>query len=100
MDTCPVCQQDASIGWYKATMSPLAPMPCSNCDIDLSVTWKAYLLSALPGSFLFLLGYLLLEDESIAQYASYAGSIIFIALTQRFYMPIIVVTKDKEKKGA
>ena len=96
MDTCPACQQDASIGWYKATMSPLAPMPCSNCDTDLGVTWKAYLLSALPGSILFLLGYLLLEDESIAQYASYAASIIFIALTQRFYMPLIIDTKDKE----
>ena len=96
MDTCPACQQDASIGWYKATMSPLAPMPCKNCDTELSVTWKAYLLSALPGSIIFLLAYLLLEDESITQYASYAASILFIALTQRFYMPLIIDTKDKE----
>ena len=73
-------------------------MPCGNCDTDLGVTWKAYLLSALPGSILFLLGYLLLEEESIAQYASYAASIAFIACTQRFYMPLIISPKKEDEE--
>ena len=96
MDTCPACQQDHSIGWYKATMSPLAPMPCSSCDTELCVTWKAYLLSALPGSILFLSSYLLLEEGAVAQYAGFAASIVFIAIVQRFYMPLIVHKKNKE----
>ena len=95
MDICPACQQDHTLGWHKATMSPLAPMPCSNCDTELCVTWKGYLLSALPGSLLFLLAYLLLEEESVAQYSSYAASVVFIGFTQRFYMPLVIHNKDK-----
>ena len=96
MDICPACQQDTSIGWYKATISPLAPMPCNSCDTELGVTWRAYLLSVLPGSILFLSAYLLLEEGAVIQYASYAASIAFIAVTQRFYMPLIIYKNDKE----
>lgn len=95
MDTCPACQQDADIGWYKATMSPLVATPCGNCDVDLGVTWKAYLLAMLPGSFLFLLAYLLLEEESVEQYIAFAASVIVIALVQRFFMPISLDEQSK-----
>ena len=96
MDICPSCNKDAKLGWHKATMSPLAPMPCESCDTELTVTWKAYLLSVLPASLLFLLAYLFIEEDSVEQYCAFAGSILVMVLCQLYLMPIIEVIKPED----
>ncbi len=93
MDTCPTCKKSSKLGWRKATMSPLAPMPCESCDAELSVTWKAYLFSALPASILFLAAYLFLEESSVEQYGAFAVSIVVMVLCQLYLMPIVEVEK-------
>jgi hypothetical protein len=96
MDTCPSCKKSSKLGWRKATMSPLAPMPCESCDTELTVTWKAYLLSALPASILFLSAYLFMEEESLEQYGAYAVSIAVMVLCQLYLMPIVERVKPEE----
>lgn len=96
MDICPSCKKDAKLSWHKATMSPLAPMPCASCDTELTVTWKAYLLSALPASLLFLSAYLFIEEESVEQYVAYAVSILIMVLCQLYLMPIIEVKTPED----
>ncbi len=71
-------------------------MPCASCDTELTVTWKAYLLSALPASLLFLSAYLFIEEESVEQYVAYAVSILIMVLCQLYLMPIIEVTTPKD----
>jgi hypothetical protein len=90
MDICPACKQSPKLGWRKATMSPLAPMPCENCDAELSVSWKGYLLSVLPGSVAFLLAYLFLQEDSWLQYGGYGVSVLMVVLGQLYLMPLLV----------
>ena len=90
MDICPACKQSPKLGWRKATMSPLAPMPCENCDAELAVSWKGYLLSVLPGSAGFLLAYLFLQEDSWLQYAGYGVSVLTVVLGQLYFMPLQV----------
>tara|TARA_S200000501_G_scaffold378971_1_gene445586 strand:- start:10172 stop:10510 length:339 start_codon:yes stop_codon:yes gene_type:complete len=66
---CPSCGQQALALWKKVFLSPLAPMPCESCDIELKVTWSAYLTAISMGSIIFLLVYLQIEIDSIMHYA-------------------------------
>lgn len=90
MEICPACKENPRLGWRKATMSPLAPMPCDNCDAELTVSWKGYLLSVLPGSVVFLLAYLLLQEDSWLQYGGYGVSVVLVMLGQLYLMPLLV----------
>lgn len=90
LENCPACKQSPKLGWRKATMSPLAPMPCENCDAELAVSWTGYLLSVLPGSVVFLLAYLLLPEDSWLQYGGFGVSVLIMILGQLYFMPLLV----------
>ena len=94
MDKCPSCNENANMGWRKATMSPLASMPCEQCDVELTVSWKSYLLASFPASIFFLLAYLLLEEDSNQQYVAFALSIAVMVFCQLKFMPLIKDTKS------
>ena len=90
METCPACKQNPGLGLRKMTMSPLAPMPCDNCNTELSVSWKGYLLSIMPGSLVFLLAYLFLQEDSWLQYGGFGVSLLVVMLGQLYLMPLLV----------
>ena len=96
MSDCPACAEKPMARWKKAFVSPLGPVPCESCDADLTVTWPAYLLAALPGSIVFLLAYLKFEESSTEQYLVYGLGFAIMLLGQTFFMPLIVPEKKQE----
>jgi hypothetical protein len=96
-DICPTCNNPAHIGWHKATLSPLVSIPCKSCEHELTVSWKNYILTVLPASIWFLIGYLLTEESSIEQYIVIGTSILLMTACQLFFMPIKPAeTKDND----
>ena len=85
---CPLCQQRAMAFWKKVLLSPLAAAPCESCDYDIKVSWRSYLLAISPGSILFVLAYLLLEQDSLLQYLGYASGFVLMLLGQLLFMTI------------
>ena len=88
---CPSCGQPALALWKKAFLSPLAPVPCESCDIELKVTWAAYLKAISIGSIIFLLAYWLLETDSLMQYAGFGTGFIAMLIGQVYFMPLETV---------
>ena len=88
---CPSCVQPALALWKKAFLSPLAPVPCESCDIELKVTWAAYLKAISIGSIIFLLAYWLLEADSLMQYAGFGTGFIVMLIGQVYFMPLETV---------
>ncbi len=97
MDHCPECNNDTSLGWHKATLSPLISIPCMSCDSELTVSWNHYLMALLPGSIWFLIGYLFTEESTMEQYLVIATSIILMTLCQMFLMPIEVAEPKEDE---
>lgn len=98
MDNCPQCNNNSKLGWHKATLSPLISIPCKECDTELTVSWKHYLLALLPASIWFLIGYIYTEEGSLEQYLVIASSIILMTVCQIFFMPIeVAAVKDADK---
>ena len=95
MDACPNCNDAPGLGWHKATLSPLISIPCKHCDIELTVSWKSYLLSVLPASIVFLVGYLYTEDSSFEQYIVIGCSILLMTLCQLIFMPIEIKLSEE-----
>ena len=85
---CPLCGQPALALWKKAFLSPLAPVPCESCDIELKVTWVTYLRAISMGSILFVFAYLLLETDSLMQYAGFGMGFIVMLIGQVYFMPL------------
>ena len=84
---CPLCGQQALALWKKAFLSPLTPVPFKPCDIELKVTWVASLRAISMGSILFVLAYLLLETDSMMQYAGFGMGLIVMLIGQVYFMP-------------
>jgi hypothetical protein len=76
------------MGWHKATLSPLISIPCKNCERELTVSWKSYILTVLPASAWFLMGYLLTEESTLEQYLVIASSILLMTVSQLLFMPV------------
>ena len=72
-------------------MSPLAPVPCESCDIELKVTWAVYLRAISIGSIIFILAYWLLEADSLMQYAGFGTGFIVMLIGQVYFMPLEAV---------
>ncbi len=85
---CPSCGQPALALWEKVFLSPLAPRPCASCNIELKVTWAAYLRAISMGSILFLFAYLLLETYSLMQHAGFVMGFIVMFIGQVYFMPL------------
>ena len=94
---CPSCEQPAIALWKKAFLSPLAPVPCEACDVDLKVTWGSYLIAISLGSLIFLLAYIMLMTDSLLQYAGFAFGFLMMLLGQIFFMPLKVVVNNIAK---
>jgi hypothetical protein len=92
---CPTCNQPSNIGWYKATLSPLASIPCKNCECELTVSWKNYILTILPASAWFLVGYLLTEESTMEQYLVIGSSILLMTISQMLFMPIELAVTER-----
>ena len=88
---CPSCGQPALALWKKAFLSPLAPMPCESCDIELKVTWAVYSRAISIGSIIFVLAYWLLETDSLMQYAGFGTGFIAMLIGQVYFMPLETV---------
>lgn len=88
---CPSCVQPALALWKKAFLSPLAPMLCESCDIELKVTWAVYLRTISIGSIIFILAYWLLETDSLMQYAGFGTGFIAMLIGQVYFMPLETV---------
>ena len=85
---CPSCSQPALALWKKAFLSPLVPVPCESCNAELKVTWVAYLSAISMGSTIFVLAYLLLETDSLMQYAGFGMGFIVMLIGQAYFMPL------------
>ena len=90
MNICPECNKDPKMGWRKATLSPLISIPCEECDTELTVSWKHYLIALLPASIWFVVGYIYTEESTLEQYLVIASSIVLMTVCQIFFMPIEV----------
>ena len=85
---CPSCGQPALSLWKKAFLSTLAPVPYRSCDIELKVTWVAYLRAISMCSILFVSAYLLLETDLLMQYVGFGMGFIVILTGQVYFMSL------------
>lgn len=85
---CSSYGQPALTLWEKAFISSLEPAPCESCDIELKVTWVVCLRAISMGSILFVLAYLLLETDSLMQYAGFGMGFIVMLIGQVYFMPL------------
>jgi hypothetical protein len=92
MAICPECKKQSSLGWRKATLSPLISIPCKECEAELTVSWKHYLIALLPASVWFVIGYIYTEESSMEQYLVIASSIVIMTVCQMFFMPIEIAS--------
>jgi hypothetical protein len=90
MDNCPKCNKDSNLGWHKATLSPLITIPCKECETELTVSWKNYIIALIPASIWFLVGYIYTEESTLEQYLVIGSSIILMTLCQMYFLPIEV----------
>ena len=74
--------------WKKVFLSSLGPVACESYDIELKVIRVAYLRAISMGSILFLLAYLLLETDSLMQYAGFGMGFIVMLIGQVYFMPL------------
>ena len=97
---CPSCGKSWLDLWKKVFLSSLAPVACESYDIELKVTRVPYLRAISMGIIFFVLAYLLLEKDSLMQYACFGMGFIVMLIGQVYFMPLEPVIDYSNNESA